>query len=65
MIACGKENGELDLWDAEKLMRGDQKSSLVLRAAKHSGPVKGLHFNPTFTHQLASGATDGEVCSIF
>ena len=43
-----------------KVIKEDQ-NALVFRQAKHSGPVKGLHFNPTLTHQLASGATDGEV----
>ncbi|KAJ3305033.1 protein transport protein S31 [Kappamyces sp. JEL0829] len=59
-IACGKENGEMDLWDTKKILAGEEKP-LVLRSTNHSGPVRGLHFNPSQSHLLASGATDGEI----
>ncbi len=48
------------MWDPKKILQGDEKP-LVLRTSNHSGPVRGLHFNPKDTHLLASGATDGEV----
>lgn len=50
----------MDLYDAKKLLKNAEKP-LNLRTNNHSGPVRGLHFNPTQTHLLASGATDGEV----
>jgi protein transport protein SEC31 len=48
------------LWDPRKVLKGDS-NGLVLRANNHSGPVRGLHFNPKDKNLLASGATDGEV----
>ncbi|KAI8897478.1 hypothetical protein BC833DRAFT_621220 [Globomyces pollinis-pini] len=59
-LACGKENGEMDIWNPTKVLAG-KEDALVLRTTNHSGPVKGLHFNQTQTHLLASGATDGEI----
>lgn len=62
VIACGKENGEMDLWDASKVStKQDEKAALNLRTKNHSGPVRGLDFNSIDTHLLASGSTDGEV----
>ncbi|KAJ3343135.1 protein transport protein S31 [Gonapodya sp. JEL0774] len=59
VIAGGLENGELVLWDAKAVIEGSP-DSLILRNAAHSGPVRGLDFNP-FLHLLASGGVDGEV----
>ncbi|KXS17539.1 hypothetical protein M427DRAFT_121937 [Gonapodya prolifera JEL478] len=59
VIAGGLENGELALWDAKAVVEGSP-DSLILRNAAHSGPVRGLDFNP-FLHLLASGGVDGEV----
>lgn len=35
--------------------------SLILRNTSHTGPVRGLDFNPIQTNLLASGAINGEV----
>jgi len=35
--------------------------SLILRNTSHTGPVRGLDFNPTQTNLLSSGAVNGEV----
>ena len=35
--------------------------SLILRNATHTGPVRGLDFNPIQTNLLASGGINGEV----
>jgi protein transport protein SEC31 len=60
LLAAGKENGELDLYNTDALLQGQE--ALVHRNSKiHSGPVTGLHFNPIDTHLLASGASDGEL----
>lgn len=35
--------------------------SLILRNTTHTGPVRGLDFNPIQTNLLASGGVNGEV----
>ncbi|KAJ3318995.1 protein transport protein S31 [Boothiomyces sp. JEL0866] len=57
-LACGKENGELDIWETKSLLK---KVDKPFYCAKHSGPVRGLDFNPVTTNLLASGASDGEI----
>ncbi|KAF6753615.1 hypothetical protein DFP72DRAFT_1010406 [Ephemerocybe angulata] len=62
VIAAGLENGELALWDPERILAGDgAEASLILRNTIHNGPVRGLDFNPIQTNLLASGAVGGEV----
>jgi protein transport protein SEC31 len=62
VIAAGMENGELALWDPEKIIvNADVSESLILRNTSHTGPVRGLDFNPIQTNLLASGAINGEV----
>ncbi|RXW21982.1 hypothetical protein EST38_g3860 [Candolleomyces aberdarensis] len=63
VIAAGLENGELALWDPEKILSGaDASSSLILRnPTAHTGPVRGLDFNPIQNSLLASGGVGGEV----
>ncbi|KAI8905569.1 WD40-repeat-containing domain protein [Gorgonomyces haynaldii] len=57
LIACGKENGELDIFSADRIL--SKKDPLVFRG-NHAGPVRGLNFNP-LQPQLASGGPDGEI----
>ena len=38
-----------------------QAESLILRNTTHTGPVRGLDFNPIQTNLLSSGAVNGEV----
>ncbi|KAG9311858.1 hypothetical protein JVU11DRAFT_8110 [Chiua virens] len=62
VIAAGMENGELALWDPAKIIAHvDASESLVLRNTIHTGPVRGLDFNPVQTNLLSSGAISGEV----
>ncbi|UZJ54908.1 hypothetical protein CBS101457_004228 [Exobasidium rhododendri] len=60
VLAAGLENGELNLWDAQKIIDGAD-DALILRNNNHSGPIKGLHFNPKQPNLLASGGPNGEV----
>ncbi|GJE96308.1 WD40 repeat domain-containing protein [Phanerochaete sordida] len=62
VIVAGMENGELDIWDpANILAQADVSESLVLRNKAHTGPVRGLDFNPIQTNLFASGAVNGEI----
>ncbi|KAF8521642.1 hypothetical protein JB92DRAFT_3141158 [Gautieria morchelliformis] len=62
VLAAGMENGELGIWDPAKILNGaDASDSLVLRNTIHTGPVRGLDFNPLQTNLLSSGATNGEI----
>ncbi|KAF8224277.1 hypothetical protein L208DRAFT_1312374 [Tricholoma matsutake] len=62
VIAAGMENGELALWDPAKILAGaDTSKSLILRNTTHTGPIRGLDFNPIQTTLFASGGVSGEV----
>ncbi len=62
VLAGGFENGELALWDAEKLLGGSSATEAeILRNNQHTGPVRGLDFNSVQTNLLASGAVNGEI----
>ena len=60
VLAGGFENGELALWDAEKVLSSSGDAE-ILRNNQHTGPVRGLDFNSVQTNLLASGATNGEI----
>ncbi|EKM49465.1 uncharacterized protein PHACADRAFT_214425 [Phanerochaete carnosa HHB-10118-sp] len=62
VIVAGMENGELDIWDPSKILaQADVSESLVLRNKAHTGPVRGLDFNPIQTNLVGSGAVNGEI----
>ncbi|KAG8985457.1 protein transport protein S31 [Tulasnella sp. JGI-2019a] len=62
VIAAGMESGELGLWDPEKIVQSAEPAqALILRNTEHSGPIRGLDFNPIQTNLLATGATEGEI----
>ncbi|PFH49472.1 hypothetical protein AMATHDRAFT_76183 [Amanita thiersii Skay4041] len=62
IIAAGLENGELALWDPAQILAGaDTSELLILRNTTHTGPVRGLDFNPIQTSLLATGGVSGEV----
>ncbi|KAF8878677.1 hypothetical protein CPB84DRAFT_1852312 [Gymnopilus junonius] len=61
VIAAGLENGELALWDPAKILSGAGAESLILRNTTHTGPVRGLDFNPLQNNLFASGGVAGEV----
>ncbi|CAL1708455.1 unnamed protein product [Somion occarium] len=62
VLVAGMENGELDIWDPSKIVaNADPSKSLILRNKTHTGPVRGLDFNPIQTNLFASGAVNGEI----
>ncbi|KAI0945133.1 hypothetical protein AcV7_001754 [Taiwanofungus camphoratus] len=62
VIVAGMENGELDIWDPSKILaNSDPAESLILRNKTHTGPVRGLDFNPIQTNLFSSGAVNGEI----
>ncbi|KAK3345086.1 protein transport protein sec-31 [Neurospora tetraspora] len=60
IIAGAMENGSLDLWDALKLIAGDE-DALISRTTKHTGPIKALQFNPLRPQVLATAGAKGEL----
>ncbi|OSX63731.1 hypothetical protein POSPLADRAFT_1169143 [Postia placenta MAD-698-R-SB12] len=62
VLVAGMENGELDIWDPSKILASaDPTESLILRNKTHTGPIRGLDFNPIQTNLFASGAVNGEI----
>ncbi|KAJ3531191.1 hypothetical protein NM688_g7607 [Phlebia brevispora] len=62
VLVAGMENGELDIWDPSQILaNADPSDSLILRNKTHTGPVRGLDFNPIQTNLFASGAINGEI----
>ncbi|OBZ77263.1 Protein transport protein SEC31 [Grifola frondosa] len=62
IVVAGMENGELDIWDPSKILaNADTSESLILRNKTHTGPVRGLDFNPIQTNLFSSGAVNGEI----
>lgn len=53
------EDGSLQLWDAAKLLAGEE--ALMSRDSKHTGPIKALQFNPLRPHVLATAGAKGEL----
>ncbi|KAH8811803.1 hypothetical protein F5884DRAFT_783494 [Xylogone sp. PMI_703] len=60
IIAGALENGSLDLWDAEKLIKGEE-DAFMSRTTKHSGAIKSLQFNPLKPQILATAGAKGEL----
>ncbi|KAK8086275.1 hypothetical protein PG994_001249 [Apiospora phragmitis] len=60
VIAGALENGSLDLWDAEKLVDGEE-DALIARTTKHTGAIKSLQFNPLRPQILATAGVKGEL----
>ncbi|TVY43719.1 Protein transport protein [Lachnellula subtilissima] len=60
IIAGALENGSLDLWDAEKLIKRGE-DAFMSRTTKHSGAIKSLQFNPLKPQILATAGTKGEL----
>ncbi|SJX65258.1 related to SEC31-component of the COPII coat of ER-golgi vesicles [Sporisorium reilianum f. sp. reilianum] len=62
LLAAGLENGELGIWDAQKILAGASESDAqVIKNTTHTGPVRGLDFNPLQPNLLSSGAVAGEI----
>ncbi|KAM0954325.1 putative transcription factor WD40-like family [Dioscorea sansibarensis] len=63
LVAGGLGDGTVSLWNPAKLISGHgEDGALVMKLEKHTGPVRGLEFNPNVSNLLASGADEGEVC---
>lgn len=62
LLAAGLENGELGIWDADKVLAAAAESDAqVIKNTTHTGPVRGLDFNPLQPNLLSSGAVAGEI----
>ncbi|KAG0496695.1 hypothetical protein HPP92_001386 [Vanilla planifolia] len=63
LIAGGLGDGTISVWNPLKLIGSkDFDVAFVARLEKHTGPVRGLEFNPHEPKLLASGADEGELC---
>ncbi|PKU77187.1 protein transport protein SEC31 homolog B [Dendrobium catenatum] len=63
LIAGGLGDGTISLWNPVKLIGSEgSDDAFVARLEKHTGPVRGLEFNPHEPKLLASGADEGELC---
>ena len=62
VVAGGLADGTVGIWDPSKLVAGHAQPRIAA-VQRHTGPVNGLHFNPTpgSSHLLASGGADNEV----
>ncbi|KAG4093393.1 WD40 repeat-like protein [Neocallimastix lanati (nom. inval.)] len=60
ILASGMENGDLEFWNPQGIINGDA-NALLMRHSMHSGPVRGLDFNPFQGNLLASSSSDGEL----
>ncbi|KAF9644242.1 hypothetical protein BDM02DRAFT_1054166 [Thelephora ganbajun] len=62
VLVAGMENGDLEIWDPSKIVaNAEPTESLILRNKTHTGPVRGLDFNPIQPSLFASGAVNGEI----
>ncbi|KAH6640761.1 hypothetical protein F5144DRAFT_561540 [Chaetomium tenue] len=59
VVAGAMEDGSLQLWDAAKLLAGEE--AVMSRDTKHTGPIKALQFNPLRPQVLATAGSKGEL----
>lgn len=65
ILAGGLADGTVCVWDPSAMIDRTGKSDrppLLSKMQKHTGPVKGLDFNPYTPNLLASGAADSDIC---
>lgn len=60
MLAGGKENGELDIYDPRAIIE-KLDNQIVARHPIFTGPVQGLDFSTVNPSLLAAGGPEGEV----
>lgn len=60
ILIAGGENGNVILYDPEKIMAGDS-NVVIAQQDKHTGPVRALDVNPFQTNLFASGANESEI----
>lgn len=61
VIIGGTEHGNINIYDAGKMLSGDEEGCLSTTLSRHSGAVKALDINPFQSNLLASGAGDSEI----
>jgi protein transport protein SEC31 len=62
LIVGAFEDGSIDFWDAEKLIKSKDLSSSKVHTSKvHKGPVKTLQFNPIQNNVLVTGGSNGQI----
>lgn len=61
IVAGGREDGKVEIWDIATMTEGSKQPAFITTSQSHSGPVRGVNFNPIHTHLLATGSTDGEI----
>ncbi|GME46261.1 Protein transport protein [Neofusicoccum parvum] len=61
IIAGALESGNLDLWDAQKLLGDASDTAFLSRISKHSGAIKALQWNPFKPELLATAGAKGEL----
>ncbi|OCF33792.1 protein transporter SEC31 [Kwoniella heveanensis BCC8398] len=62
LIAAGLESGEVNLFDPEKILSGaSADDARIFKSEKHTGPVRGLDFNPIQKNLFLTGAVNAEL----
>ncbi|EDO29334.1 predicted protein, partial [Nematostella vectensis] len=61
LIIGGTDNGEIVIYNANKILKGQKDNLIFAQTNKHSGAVQALDFNPFQPNLLASGASDSEI----
>eukprot|EP00003_Mantamonas_plastica_P027869 TRINITY_DN6107_c0_g1_i3.p1 TRINITY_DN6107_c0_g1~~TRINITY_DN6107_c0_g1_i3.p1 ORF type:complete len:451 (+),score=61.60 TRINITY_DN6107_c0_g1_i3:94-1353(+) len=62
ILAGGLDNGALCVWNPASILdSSDGSEPLLAHAEHHSGPVRGLDFNPHQPNLLASGSSNSEI----
>ncbi|KAI5951687.1 SEC31 [Candida jiufengensis] len=62
IIAGAFENGDIEFWDAEILIKTkDLSKASIHKAEKSKGVIKSLQFNPIQPHILVTGGTNGSI----
>ncbi|KAG2223326.1 hypothetical protein INT45_008983, partial [Circinella minor] len=62
IIAGGMDSGELELWNPATILEDTSaEAALILRNSTHTGPIRGLDFNPSQSNLLVSAGNNSEV----
>ncbi|GFZ51615.1 Protein transport protein sec31 [Saitozyma sp. JCM 24511] len=62
LIAAGMETGEVNVFDPVKILSGaSADEARIFKNDKHTGPVRGLDFNPIQKNLMLTGAVNAEL----
>ncbi|KAK4683998.1 protein transport protein SEC31, partial [Tremellales sp. Uapishka_1] len=62
VIAAGMETGEVNVFDPAKILAGSSAGEArIFKSDKHTGPVRGLDFNPIQKNLMLTGAINAEL----